>query len=156
LFIQQHGDLFWTLVASMYIGNVMLLILNLPLVGLFIKVLLVPRYILVPMVAMISYGAIYAASSSVTDLMLMTGFGLLGYLMRKTDFPLAPVILALVLGPMMETSLRRGLSLSNGDWMVFFSSPLVIVLWVMVGLSALFPLIRSLRKAREYNDSEQR
>jgi putative tricarboxylic transport membrane protein len=140
----------------MYIGNVMLLILNLPLVGLFVKVLLVPRYILVPMVAMISYGAIYAASSSVTDLMLMTGFGLLGYLMRKTDFPLAPVILALVLGPMMETSLRRGLSLSNGDWMVFFNSPLVIVLWVMVGLSALFPLIRSLRKAREYNDSEQR
>jgi putative tricarboxylic transport membrane protein len=88
--------------------------------------------------------------------MLMTGFGLLGYLMRKTDFPLAPVILALVLGPMMETSLRRGLSLSNGDWMVFFNSPLVIVLWVMVCLSALFPLIRSLRKAREYNDSEQR
>ncbi|HEY5672913.1 MAG TPA: tripartite tricarboxylate transporter permease [Malonomonas sp.] len=155
LFIQQHGDLFWTLVASMYIGNVMLLILNLPLVGLFVKVLLVPRYILVPMVAMISYGAIYAASSSVTDLMLMSGFGLLGYMMRKLEFPLAPVILAIVLGPMMEVSLRRALSLSNGDWTVLFSSPLVMVLWGLVALSALFPFLRILRRAREINDSEQ-
>lgn len=155
LFIQQHGDLFWTLVASMYIGNVMLLVLNLPLVGLFVKVLLIPRYILVPMVAMISYGAIYASSSSVTDLMLMSGFGLLGYMMRKLDFPLAPVILAIVLGPMMEVSLRRALSLSNGDWSVLFTSPLVIVLWALVVLSALFPFIRVLRRAREINDSEQ-
>lgn len=155
LFIQQHGDLFWTLVASMYIGNAILLILNLPLVGLFVKVLLIPRYILVPMVAMISYGAIYAASSSITDLMLMSGFGLLGYMMRKLDFPLAPVILAIVLGPMMEVSLRRALSLSNGDWTVLFSSPLVIVLWALVALSALFPFLRILRRARETNDSEQ-
>ncbi len=155
LFIAQHGDMFWTLIASMYIGNVMLLILNLPLVGLFVKVLLIPRYILVPGVAMISYGAIYAASSSMTDLMLMTGFGLLGYLMRKTDFPLAPVILALVLGPMMETSLRRALSLSNGDWGVLFASPLVLVLWGLVALSALVPLLRFLRRARAFNDSEQ-
>jgi putative tricarboxylic transport membrane protein len=121
----------------------------------FVKVLLVPRYILVPMVAMISYGAIYAASSSMTDLMLMTGFGLLGYLMRKTDFPLAPVILALVLGPMMETSLRRALSLSNGDWGVLFASPLVLALWGLVAVSALVPMIRTLRRARKYNDSEQ-
>jgi putative tricarboxylic transport membrane protein len=155
LFISQHGDMFWTLIASMYIGNVMLLVLNLPLVGLFVKVLLIPRYILVPMVAMISYGAIYAASSSMTDLMLMTGFGLLGYLMRKTDFPLAPVILALVLGPMMETSLRRALSLSNGDWSILFASPLVLVLWGLVAVSALVPLIRVLNRARKYNDSEQ-
>ncbi len=147
--------MFWTLIASMYIGNVMLLVLNLPLVGLFVKVLLIPRYILVPGVAMISYGAIYAASSSMTDLMLMTGFGLLGYLMRKTDFPLAPVILALVLGPMMETSLRRALSLSNGDWGILFASPLVMVLWGLVALSALVPTIRALRRARAYNDSEQ-
>ncbi|MGK2905399.1 MAG: tripartite tricarboxylate transporter permease [Desulfuromonadales bacterium] len=155
LFIVQHGELFWTLVASMYIGNVMLLILNLPLVGLFVKVLLIPRYILVPMVAMISYGAIYAASSSVTDLMLMSGFGLLGYFMRKLDFPLAPVILAIVLGPMMEISLRRALSLSNGDWTILFSSPLVMVLWVLVAVSAFFPFLRVLRRAREINDSEQ-
>jgi putative tricarboxylic transport membrane protein len=65
------------------------------------------------------------------------------------------VILALVLGPMMETSLRRALSLSNGDWMILFTSPLVIVLWVLVAISALFPFLRMLRRAREYNDSEQ-
>ncbi len=151
LFITTHGDLFWALVASMYIGNIMLLILNLPLVPLFVKVLLVPRWILVPAVAMISYGAIYAASSSMTDLMLMTGFGVIGYLMRKMDFPLAPVILALVLGPLMEISLRRALSLSNGDWMVLVGSPLTLALWGMVGLSLLFPLLRVLRRARAEN-----
>jgi putative tricarboxylic transport membrane protein len=75
--------------------------------------------------------------------------------MRKTDFPLAPVILALVLGPMMETSLRRALSLSNGDWGILFASPLVVVLWVLVALSTLVPLVRALRRARAYNDSEQ-
>jgi putative tricarboxylic transport membrane protein len=152
LFIQTNGDLFWALVASMYIGNVMLLVLNLPLVGLFIKVLLVPRWILVPAVAMISYAAIYAVSSSMTDLLLMTGFGVIGYLMRKMDFPTAPVILALVLGPMMEINLRRALSLSNGDWSTLYGSPLAVGLWVLVALSLIFPLLRVLRRARAANE----
>lgn len=151
LFIQTQGDLFWALVASMYIGNVMLLVLNLPLVPLFVKVMLIPRWILVPAVAMISYGAIYSASSSMTDLMLMTGFGVIGYLMRKMDFPLAPVILALVLGPLMEVNLRRALSLSNGDWSTLYSTPLTMGLWVMVALSLLFPLLKVLRRARAEN-----
>ncbi len=152
LFIQTNGELFWALVASMYIGNVMLLVLNLPLVGLFIKVLLVPRWILVPAVAMISYAAIYAVSSSMTDLLLMTGFGVIGYLMRKMDFPTAPVILALVLGPMMEINLRRALSLSNGDWSTLYGSPLAIGLWVLVALSLIFPLLKVLRRARAANE----
>ncbi len=151
LFIQNNGELFWALVASMYIGNVILLLLNLPLVGLFVKVLLVPRWILVPAVAMISYGAIYAASSSASDLWLMTAFGVVGYLMRKMDFPLAPVILALVLGPLMEVNLRRALSLSNGDWGVLYASPLTWVLWALVAVSVLFPLLRVLRRARAVN-----
>lgn len=141
LFIARNPELFWGLVASMYIGNVMLLILNLPLVGLFVRLLLVPNWILVPAVATISYVAVYAVNSSVFDLLLMTGFGVVGYAMRKMDFPVAPVILALVLGPLMEVNLRRALSLANGDWSVLVGSPLAIGLWVMVALSLVLPLI---------------
>lgn len=141
LFITQQPDLFWGLVASMYIGNVMLLILNLPLVGLFIRILLIPRWVLVPGVAVIGYVAVYSVNSSVFDLMVMTGLGVLGYLMRKMNFPVAPVILALVLGPMMETNLRRALSLAQGDWQVLFSSGITIGLWVMVAGSILLPIL---------------
>ncbi len=141
LFISQQPDLFWGLVASMYIGNVMLLILNLPLVGVFIRILLVPRWVLVPSVAVIGYVAVYSVSGSIFDLMVMTALGVLGYLMRKMNFPVAPVILALVLGPLMETNLRRALALAQGNWTVLFSTPLTIGLWVMVLGSILLPLL---------------
>jgi len=141
LFIQQQPDLFWGLIASMYIGNVMLLVLNLPLVGLFIRVLLVPNWILVPSVAVIGYVAVYSVNSSVFDLMVMTVLGVLGYLMRKMNIPVAPVILALVLGPMMETNLRRALSLAQGDATTLFSTPITIVLWLMVAASIIIPLV---------------
>jgi putative tricarboxylic transport membrane protein len=146
LFITRNADLFWGLVASMYIGNVMLLILNLPLVGLFVRILLVPRWILVPGVVAIAYVAVYAATSSPFDLYAMTAFGVLGYLMRKLSFPLAPVVLAVVLGPMMEVNLRRALSLSNGDWGVLVESPIAIGLWIMVGVSLFLPLVLRRRK----------
>lgn len=141
LFIQQQPDLFWGLIASMYIGNVMLLILNLPLIGLFIRILLIPRWLLVPGVAVIGYVAVYSVNSSVFDLMVMTALGVLGYLLRKMNYPVAPVILALVLGPLMETNLRRALSLAQGDWTILFRSPIVIVLWVMVLGSILLPIL---------------
>ena len=141
LFISQQGDLFWALVASMYIGNVMLLVLNLPLIGLFIRILLIPRWVLVPGVAVIGYVAVYSVNGSVFDLMVMTALGVLGYLMRKMNYPVAPVILALVLGPLMETNLRRALSLAQGDWQVLFSSGIAIVLWVMTLASILLPIL---------------
>lgn len=141
LFITQQPDLFWGLVASMYIGNVMLLILNLPLIGVFIRILLVPRWILVPSVAVVGYVAVYSVNGSVFDLMVMTALGVLGYLMRKMNFPVAPVILALVLGPLMETNLRRALSLAQGDPMVLVGSPITIGLWLMVAGSILLPIL---------------
>ena len=140
LFISQQPDLFWGLVASMYIGNVMLLFLNLPLVGLFIRILLIPRWVLVPGVAVIGYVAVFSVNSSVFDLMVMTSLGVLGYLMRKMNIPVAPVILALVLGPLMETNLRRALSLAQGDWQVLFGSGITLVLWAMVAASILLPI----------------
>ena len=141
LLIQNRPEIFWSLVASMYIGNLMLLVLNLPLVGLFVKVLQVPRWFLIPAVAALSFVAVYAVSNSPFDLLLMTGFGVVGYLMRKTGFPLAPVILGLVLGPLMEQNLRRALSLSSGDWTTLWASPISITIWVLAIASLFLPLL---------------
>jgi putative tricarboxylic transport membrane protein len=140
LLIERSPEVFWGLVASMYVGNLFLLILNLPLVGLFVRILALPRWFLMPAVAALSFVAVYAVNRSAFDLVLMTAFGGVGYLLRKLDFPLAPIILGLVLGPLMEKNLRRALSLSGGDWQVLFSSPLAIGLWVLAVLSLLLPL----------------
>src|SRR5947207_11533551 len=107
LFIPEHPALFWGLVASMYIGNVMLLILNLPLVPLFAQVLRAPVYVLYPVIIGLSVVGVYSTSNSLFDLGLLAAFGLLGYVMRKLDYPSAPLILGLVLGGAMERALRQ-------------------------------------------------
>jgi putative tricarboxylic transport membrane protein len=139
LLIQEQPDLFWGLAASMYVGNVFLLLLNLPLVGVFVRALTLPRWFLLPAVAALSFVAVYAVNQSPFDLLLMTGFGVVGFLMRKGGFPLAPVILGLVLGPLMEKSLRRAMSLSGGDWGVLFDSPIALTLWVLAAASLVVP-----------------
>lgn len=141
LLIERNPEVFWGLVASMYVGNVFLLVLNLPLVGVFVKVLQLPRWILMPMVVALSCVGVYAVNASALDLVLMTVLGVIGYLMRKTEFPLAPVILGLVLGPLMEKSLRRSLALSGGEWSVLFDSPIAIVLWLLAAVSLFLPLL---------------
>lgn len=139
--IERSPEVFWGLAASMYVGNVVLLALNLPLVGVFVKVLELPRSFLMPAVAALSFVAVYTVNQSTFDLVLMTGFGVIGLLMRRGGFPLAPVILGLVLGPLMERNLRRALALSDGDWSVMFSSPLAIGLWGLVAASLLAPML---------------
>jgi putative tricarboxylic transport membrane protein len=139
LLIKEQPDLFWGLVASMYVGNVLLLMLNLPLVGIFVRALRLPRWFLLPGVAALSFVAVYAVNQSPFDLLLMTGFGVVGWLMRKLGFPLAPVILGLVLGPLMEKSLRRAMALSGGHWGVLFDSPIAIGLWLAAAASLFVP-----------------
>lgn len=141
LLFEQRPEIVWALIASMYIGNVMLLVLNLPLVSIFVKLLTVPRYILVPSVVVLSYIGVYAVNNSPFDILLMTAFGVVGYVMRRLDFPLAPVILGLVLGSLMESNLRRALTLSDGDWSAFVSSPITIVLWVVALVVLIAPLM---------------
>jgi putative tricarboxylic transport membrane protein len=143
LLIERNPEVFWALVASMYVGNVFLLLLNLPLVGVFVSILRLPRWFLMPAVAALSFVAVYAVNGSAFDLVLMTGAGAVGYLLRKLKVPLAPVILGLVLGPLMEKSLRRALSLSGGDWGVIFSSRLAIALWVLAVVFLFLPLVMS-------------
>lgn len=149
LFVTEHPQVFWGLVASMYIGNAVLLILNLPLVGLFVRFLLVPRWVLTSAVVGLSSVGVYAVNQSPFDLVLMTGFGLVGYLMRKMDFPLAPVILGLVLGGLMEKNLRRAMALSGGGWEILFSSPLAIAIWILAGVSLLLPTLRAMKSESE-------
>ena len=125
----------------MYIGNLMLLVLNLPLVGVFARILSVPRWVLMPLVATLSFIGVYAVNNSAFDVYLMAGFGLVGWAMRKGGFPLAPVILGLVLGGLMEVNLRRALQLSGGDWTVLFTSPIVAVLWGLSLISLAAPIL---------------
>ena len=152
LLFQQHPDVVWGLIAALYVCNLMLLVLNLPLVGLFARMLALPIWILMPGVVMVAYVGIYSIHHSTFDLLLITAFGLLGYVMRKLDLPLVPLVLGLLLGAIMETNLRRALSISNGEWSILISSPLTWILWALViamlGLSVFFE-IRHARRRRE-------
>lgn len=130
LLFKEHPDVVWGLIASMFIANIVLLILNVPMVRFFVKVLMVPAWVLMPMVTMVSFVGIYSLTGSYFDMILMVVFGVLGYVLRKLDIPTVPVILGILLGSAMEDSLRRAMVLSDGDWMFLFSSPIAIGLWV--------------------------
>lgn len=150
LLIENNPEIFWGLAASMYIGNIFLIVLNLPLVALFARILLVPRWVLMPLVATLSFIGVYAVNNNPFDLLLMTAFGFIGFFMRKLGFPLAPVILGLVLGELMEVNLRRAMIYSQGDWGVLFSSPITISLWVLTVISLVVPVTirRAARRRR--------
>ncbi len=137
LFTQQ-GSLVWTLIASLFIGNVILLLLNLPLVGLWVRLLHIPSAWLYPGILVISTVGVYGASNSLFDVGLLYVFGLLGYGMRRFDFPVAPLVVGLILGPMLEQSMRQALTISQGQWSTFVTRPLsasllAIALALMIG-----------------------
>jgi len=132
--IPEHPDVFWGLVASMYLGNIMLLVINLPLIGLWVQVLKVPARILLPLILFFCIVGAYAANNSFFDVGVMMLFGVLGYLMKKFDYEPAPLILAFVLGPILENSMRQSLKLSGGDFGIFFSRPLSVTLLGLAGL----------------------
>jgi len=140
LFIPENPALFWGLVASMYVGNVMLLVLNLPLVPLFAQVLRAPVYILYPVILGISIVGVYSTSGSLLDLALLAAFGLLGYLMRKLDYPAAPLILGLVLGGAMERALRQSLMMSEGSLSILVTRPISALMLSLALLILLIPL----------------
>ena len=141
LLFQQNPDVVWGLIAALFIGNVMLLLMNIPMVSLFVRVLLVPTKYLMPAVAMISFVGIYGISGSTFDLMVMILFGVLGWVLRKLDVPLVPVILGVLLGNQMEVNLRREMTISNGDWSALLDSPLSIALWTVAVLGFLLPIV---------------
>lgn len=143
----DQPDMFWGVAASMFIGNLVLIILNLPLVKVLARILLVPRWILMPLIAILSIVGVYVLNGSEFDLILMLIFGVVGFIMRKTGFPLAPLILGLVLGGLIEVNFRRALTYSYGDYSTFYESPISIGLWIITGLSLAAPVaIRVFRK----------
>jgi len=139
LFIPENPALFWGLVASMYIGNVMLLILNLPLVPLFAQVLRAPVVVLYPVILGISMVGVYSASGSLFDVALLAAFGLLGYVMRKLDYPAAPLVLGLVLGGAMERALRQSLMMSEGSLSILVARPISALMLSLALLILLIP-----------------
>jgi putative tricarboxylic transport membrane protein len=147
LMIQEHPALFWGLVVSMYVGNVLLLVLNLPLIPLFAQILRLPAYVLYPVIFGVSIVGVYSVSGSRLDVAMLVGFGLLGYGMRKLDYPAAPLILGLVLGDSMERALRQSLMMSQGDLGILISRPIAAVI---LALAAIILGIPSVRRANAW------
>jgi len=149
LMMTQNPGLFWGVIASMYIGNIMLLILNLPLIGMWVQVLRVPYKILFPLILLFCLIGVYAVSNTVFDIYIMVLFGVLGYLMKKFGYEPAPLVLAFVLGPMLENNLRKSLILSQGEFSTFVTRPLSAIALLLAIVLLLSPLIPRLRGKRE-------
>jgi putative tricarboxylic transport membrane protein len=146
LLMTKAPDLFWGTIVSMYIGNVMLLVLNLPLIGLWVKVLKVPYYLLYPLILLFCLIGAYSLNNSVGDVVIMLIFGIVGYLMRKFRYDAAPLVLALVLGPMLEEAFRQSLMLSKGDFSIFISRPLSLALLITAALLIIIPIVTQRKK----------
>jgi putative tricarboxylic transport membrane protein len=142
LLVAEKPDVFWGLVASMYLGNVMLLLLNLPLIGMWVKLLRVPYPLLAPLILVFVIIGAFSVNNSIFDVGTTIAFGALGYLMRKFDFEPAPLVLAMILGPQLEASLRRSLIYSRGDLGIFFERPIAASLMALALLMLLSPLLR--------------
>ncbi|GAB1576893.1 tripartite tricarboxylate transporter permease [Bordetella petrii] len=143
-------ELVWGLIASLFIANVLLFLMNVPMVRVFSKVLSVPGWLMVPGILSISYIGVYAINAGTFDLLMVVGIGTIGYFLRKFGVPMAPLVLGVVLGDMMEQNLRRALSITNGDISVLFESSVSIGLWIAAAAVVVVPqLLRKLREGRQ-------
>ncbi len=145
LLMQQRPEVFWGVVASMYVGNVMLLILNLPLVGMWVSLLRLPQSALLAFITMFMLIGAYSVNNSMLDLVILVVMGMLGFVFKKLRFELAPLVLALVLGPYLERSLAQSLIISHGDPTVFATRPISGVMTALLVLMVAWPLIAKLR-----------
>ena len=149
MIITKHPELFWGTVMSMYLGNAMLLVLNLPLIGLWVQVLKVPYPILFPLILLFCLIGVFSLNYSQVEIALMIGFGVFGYLARKFQFEMAPLVLAIVIGPMMENNLRLALVISQGSPMIFITHPISAV-FIFITLALLIsPLVPWIGKRRQ-------
>ena len=148
MFMKNRPDVFWGVIASMYIGNVMLLVLNLPLIGLFTRISFVPQSLMIPIILFLCLIGVYLVNNNPFDVLIMVFFGLFAYLVKKYRFQVAPFLLGFILGPMIEKSLRRSLILSRGDFGTFFSRPLPTIFICLAFLIWIWPLISKPFKRR--------
>jgi putative tricarboxylic transport membrane protein len=148
--VNDHPDVFWGFVASMYVGNLMLLALNLPLVGLFVNVLRIPYVYLYPLVIMFCIIGVYAVNNSIVDVWIMLIMGVVGYLLKKFSFDPAPLVLGLVIAPIFEMSLRQSLIMSNGNWLIFMSRPIAATLMVAAAILLAMSALSMVLKRRDW------
>ena len=139
LLFEAQKDLVWGLIASLYVGNIILLILNLPLIGMWVKVLQIPKDLLYAGILVFATLGAYSLHQSWIDLLTLYVFGLLGFAMRRWDIPVGPAVIGLILGPLAETQFRRALSISQGDASVFFTQPISATLLAITVLLILAP-----------------
>ena len=142
LFISKYPDVFWGFIASMYVGNIMLLVLNLPLIGIWVSVLKTPYVILFPLILLFCLVGVYSLNSNVVEIVIMLAFGVAGFFLRRVGFEGAPFILAMVLGPIMETSLRQSLLISRGSFSIFVTRPICAAFLLLTALFLLTSLLR--------------
>ncbi|MEW6335369.1 MAG: tripartite tricarboxylate transporter permease [Thermodesulfobacteriota bacterium] len=152
---KEHAEVAWGVIASFYIGNVMLLVLNLPLIGIWVKILRIPYGLLFGVIVTFMMVGAYSVDNSTFGILVMILFGVIGYLLRKFDFPLAPAVLTLILGPLMEHSLRTSLDMSQGDFGIFLESPIAVVLLSMAALILIAPAFRIFRKKKDLLSGEE-
>jgi putative tricarboxylic transport membrane protein len=147
--ISKQPELFWGLIASMWIGNLMLVVLNLPLIGIWVKLLQVPYGYLFPSILVLCCIGTYTLSSSTGDVLVMTAFGVIGYAFRKLDCEPAPLLLGLVLGPMLEENFRRAMVLSSGDWSIFLRRPISAGFLLLAAALLVAVTLPNIRRGRE-------
>ena len=160
LLMTQHPDVFWGVIASMYIGNIMLLILNLPLIPIWVKILKIPYPILFPLILLFCLIGGYSVNGNPVDVLIMVIFGVVGYIMRKLQFEAAPFVLAFILGPLLEVGMRHSLVISRGSFKIFFQRPIALTFLCVAAFfffSSLFTFFlksrRMLPKESQYEDA---
>jgi len=149
MLIKQHPEIFWGTIASMYVGNAMLLVLNLPLIGLWVKLLKVPYRILFPLILLFTLIGSYTINNKTFDVLVMICFGLVGYILRKFQYEEAPLILAFILGPILEQAFRQSLIMSNGSLAIFVSRPIAFVALALSAALLASTVIGIFRQARK-------
>jgi putative tricarboxylic transport membrane protein len=153
LLIKEQPVIFWGLIASMYVGNLILLLLNLPLVGIFVNFLRVPYKILYPTILMLCVVGVYAVNTNIVDLWIMTLMGVLGYVLRKYGFETAPIVLGVVLASIIEMSFRQALAMSDGSYAIFFQRPISVVFLAGAGIMILLALRPLVAKGRDWRET---
>ncbi|MGH2386078.1 MAG: tripartite tricarboxylate transporter permease, partial [Candidatus Limnocylindria bacterium] len=157
LLFTNSPELVWALIASLYVGNVMLLVLNLPLIPLWVKILAIPRPVLYSAILVFATLGVYSVANSLVDVIIMYVIGIIGFFMRRYDFPVGPMILGVILGPMMETQFRRALQLSQADLTVFLTRPISAALLLIAVAAVVLPYLPRLfggGKRIVFSDSE--
>lgn len=151
---QDHPDVVWAVIASMFIGNAMLLIMNLPMAGFWAQLTRVPNKMMFPIIIVVSMLGIYSLNNNITDVLFMFIFGFLGYFMKKSDFPIAPIILTFVLGDTLESALVQSMTIFRGNAMLFFERPICLVMLIITAIVLIVSVLTTAKRKAVYGDEE--